>query len=75
MSATVKQPANMTNQVELLYRDIKIMLEEVSELRPYKTAIEELEQLAEANSYSEELQEVLRIITKHIKKEPAALGS
>jgi negative regulator of replication initiation len=62
------KPANETPQLDLLYRDIKIQMEELRELRPYKAAVEEIKSLIEFGHYSEEFNEVARIIAKHLDK-------
>jgi hypothetical protein len=64
---SAKIPANKTSQIDLLYRDIKIQMEELRELRPYKAAVNEIFKLVSLNGYSEELQEVCRILESHIK--------
>lgn len=71
MGTSVKMPPNQTSQVELLYRDIKIQMDELNALRPYKAAVEEINKLVEVGGYSEELQEVARILEKHLAKQMA----
>lgn len=58
-------PANETPQLELLYRDIKIQMEELHEIRPYKAAVIEIKKFIDCCHYSEELHEVLRILERH----------
>lgn len=68
MNIEEKQPANKTPQIDLLYRDIKQQMDELRELRPYKAAVEEIKSLIEFGHYSEEFNEVARIIAKHLEK-------
>lgn len=68
MGISSKQPANLTPQIELLYRDIKIQLEELQQLRPYKAAIEELQKFLNSTYSTIELLEVEDIIKKYVKK-------
>jgi mitochondrial fission protein ELM1 len=62
-----KPAANETKQVDLLYRDIKLQMDELREIRPYKEAVEEIIKLIEYSHPAEEFNEVARIIKKHIK--------
>lgn len=68
MGIKITEPANRTSQVDLLYRDVKLQMDELRELRPYKAAVEEIVKLIEYGHSAEEFNEVARIISKHIKK-------
>lgn len=59
------QPANKTPQIDLLYRDIKIQLDELQEIRPYKACLEEIISFLECQYDSPEFHEIERIILKH----------
>lgn len=61
----LKRPANETPQLELLYRDIKIQMDELQEIRPYKAAVIEIIKHIAFSHYAEEHEEIKRILEKH----------
>jgi hypothetical protein len=65
-----KPAANQTPQLELLYRDIKIQMEEINELRKYKEAVKEIQRFLDTNYQTIELLEVEEILKRNIEKDP-----